>query len=220
MEEIRLKAEKRVQGGKNPARRLRKEGIIPAVLYGKDVEPLPLSISAKEWRSVQGHVKSNTIIKMDLKKNGTTEERPVMLKDMQRAVLKDAVLHIDFLQVSMERAVQVEVPIHFVGQPEGLVKGGVIEQHLRSIMVESLPGQIPEKIEIDISALDIGDSIHISDLNLPNIKLLAPPDVAIVGVTPPQAEEKPAEVAAPVAEEAAAPTEEKEEEKKEKKEKT
>jgi large subunit ribosomal protein L25 len=212
MEEIRLKAEKRVQGGKNPARRLRKEGIIPAVLYGKDVEPLPLSISAKEWRSAQGHVKSNTIIKMELENNGTTEERPVMLKDMQRAVLRDVILHIDFLQVSMERAVQVEVPIHFVGEPAGVVKGGVIEQHLRSIMVESLPGQIPEKIEIDISALDIGDSIHISDLNLPNIKLLAPPDVAIVGVTPPQAEEKPAEAAvAPAAEEeAAAPTEEKE----------
>ena len=204
MEEIRLKAEKRVQGGKNPARRLRKEGIIPAVLYGKDVEPLSLSVSAKEWRLLQTRVKSNTIIKMELKKNGATEERPVMLKDLQRAGLSDAILHIDFLQVSMERAVQVEVPIHFVGEPAGLVKGGVIEQHLRSIMIESLPGQIPEKIEIDISALDIGDSIHVSDLDLPNIKLLAPPDVAIVGVTPPQAEEKPAEVAevAPTAEEA------------------
>ena len=204
MEEIRLKAEKRVQGGKNPARRLRKEGIIPAVLYGKDVEPLSLSISAKEWRLLQTRVKSNTIIKMELKKNGATEERPVMLKDLQRTGLSDAILHIDFLQVSMERAVQVEVPIHFVGEPAGLVKGGVIEQHLRSIMIESLPGQIPEKIEVDISALDIGDSIHISDLDLPNIKLLAPPDVAVVGVTPPQAEEKPAEVveAAPAAEEA------------------
>ena len=128
-------------------------------------------------------MKSNTIIKMDLDKNGATEERPVMLKAMQMAPIKDVILHIDFLQVSMERAVQVEVPIHFVGAPEGLAKGGVIEQHLRSIMIESLPGQIPEKIEIDISALDIGDSIHISDLNLPNIKLLAPPNVAIVGVT-------------------------------------
>jgi large subunit ribosomal protein L25 len=205
MEELRLKAEKRVQSGKNLVRRLRKEGIIPAVLYGKDVEPLSLSISTKEWRLVQTKVKSNTIIKMELKKNGATEERPVMLKELQRAGLSDAILHIDFLQVSMERAVQVEVPIHFTGDPAGLVKGGVIEQHLRSIMIESLPGQIPEKIEIDISALDIGDSIHVSDLNLPNIKLLAPPDVAIVGVTPPQAEEKPAveaAEAAPAAEEA------------------
>jgi large subunit ribosomal protein L25 len=137
-----------------------------------------------------------------------------MLKDLQKAVLSDAVLHIDFLQVSMERAVQVEVPIHLVGAPVGVAKGGVIEQHLRTIMVESLPGQIPEKIDVDISALDIGDSVHVNEISLPGIKLLAPPDVAVVGVTPPQAEEKAAEVAAPVTEEeAAAPAEEKEEKK-------
>ncbi len=217
MEEIRLKAEGRVQGGKNVARRLRKEGVIPAILYGKDVKPLPLRISAKEWKTIQGHVKSNTIIKMDLKENDHVEERPVMLKELQKAMLNDAVLHLDFLQVSMERAVQVEVPIHLVGQPVGLVKGGVIEQHLRTIMIESLPGQIPEKIDVDISALDIGDSVHVNEVSLPGIKLLAPPDVAVVGVTPPQAEEKPAEAAAPVTEEAAAPAEEKEEEKKEEK---
>ena len=219
MEEIRLKAESRVQGGKNIARRLRKSGIIPAILYGKDVEPLPLRVSAKEWRTVQSRVKSNTINKMELKRNDHAEERPVMLKDLQKAALNDAVLHIDFLQVSMERAVQVEVPIHLVGEPVGLVKGGVIEQHLRTIMVESLPGQIPEKIDVDISALDIGDSVHVNEISLPGIKLLAPPDVAVVGVTPPQAEEKPAEVAAPVGEEAAAPAEEKEEKEKEEKEK-
>jgi large subunit ribosomal protein L25 len=220
MEEIRLKAEGRVQGGKNIARRLRKSGVIPAILYGKDVEPLPLGISAKEWRILQGRVKSNTIIKMELKRNDHAEERPVMLKEMQKAALSDTVLHLDFLQVSMERAVQVEVPIHLVGEPVGLTKGGVIEQHLRAIMVESLPGQIPEKIDVDISALDIGDSIHVNEIGLPGIKLLAPPDVAVVGVTPPQAEEKPAEVAAPVAEEAAAaPAEEKDEKEKEKKEK-
>ena len=210
MEEIRLKAENRVQGGKNVARRLRKEGVIPAVLYGKDVEPLSLGISAREWKLLQSRVKSNTIIKMELTRNDKAEERPVMLKDIQRAILTDAVVHIDFLQVSMERSVQVEVPIHLVGEPVGLVKGGVIEQHLRSIMVESLPGQIPEKIEVDISALDIGDSLHVKEISLPGIKLLAPPDVAVIGVTPPQAEEKPVEVAAPLAEEAA-PKEEKEE---------
>jgi len=219
MEEIRLKAESRVQGGKNVARRLRREGVIPAILYGKDVEPLPLRVSAREWRNLQGRVKSNTIIKMELKRNDHAEERPVMLKDLQRATLSDVVLHIDFLQVSMERAVQVEVPIHLVGDPVGVVKGGVIEQHLRSIMVESLPGQIPEKIDVDISALDIGDSVHVNEISLPGIKLLAPPDVAVVGVTPPQAEEKPAEAAAPAGEEAAAPAEEKEEKKEEKKEK-
>ena len=107
----------------------------------------------------------------------------------------------------MEREVQVEVPIHFTGIPEGVVKGGVVEQHLRVVMVECLPGQIPEKIDLDISKLDIGDSIHVNEISIPGVKLLDHPDVAIVGVTPPQAEEKV---------EAAAPTEEPAEKEKEK----
>ena len=205
MEEIRLKAEKRTQGGKNPVRRMRRQGVIPAILYGKDVEPISLSVSAKDWRMLQGRIKSNTIIKMAVKENGDADERPVMVKDVQRAPISDAILHLDFLQVSMERAVQVEVPLHFIGTPVGVTNGGVVEQHLRSIMVESLPGQIPEKIEVDISHLEIGDAVHVNEISLPGVKLLAPPDVAVVGVTPPQAEEKPAEVveaAAPAAEEA------------------
>jgi large subunit ribosomal protein L25 len=98
--------------------------------------------------------------------------------------------------------VQVEVPVHLTGIPVGVVKGGVVDQHLRSVMIESLPGQIPEKIDIDISHLEIGDSIHINEISLPGIKLLDHPDVAVVGVTPPEAEEK--VEAAAVAEEPAA----------------
>jgi large subunit ribosomal protein L25 len=188
MEEIRLEAERRVGTGKGVARKLRKEGIIPGIVYGKDVAPLPLTISARQWRLVQRHVKSNTIIKIDLKDEGVSQERPVMLKEMQRNI-NGVVLHIDFLQVSMERLVQVEVPIHLIGDPIGLLKGGVIEQHLRSVMVESLPGQIPDSIDVDISKLDIGDSVHVREISLTGTKLLEQPDVAIVGVTPPEKEE-------------------------------
>ena len=189
MEEIRIEAEKRIGTGKGVARKLRKQGVIPGIIYGKDVPPLPLTISARQWRLVRHHVKSNTIIKIELKDGGSTEERPVMLKDVQKSVTSDAVLHVDFLQVSMERLVQVEVPIRLIGDPQGVLKGGVIEQHLRSIMVESLPGQIPDSIDIDISNLDIGDSIHVHEISLPGTKLLEQPDVAIVGVTPPEREE-------------------------------
>jgi len=194
MEEIRIQAEKRIGTGKGVVRKLRKQGVIPGIIYGKDVAPLLLTISSRQWRSVRSHVKSNTIIKIELKDGGSTEERPVMLKDMQRSVIDDAVLHVDFLQVSMERSVQVEVPIHLTGDPEGVVKGGVVEQHLRTIMIESLPGQIPDSIEVDISKLEIGDSIHVREISLPGIKLLEQPDVAIVGVTPPEKEEAAAEV--------------------------
>jgi large subunit ribosomal protein L25 len=133
-------------------------------------------------------VKSNTIIKIEMEEGGTTQEKPVMLKGTQRSIA-GKVLHVDFLQVSMERSVQVEIPIHLTGDPIGVVKGGVIEQHLRTIMVESLPGQIPDSLQVDISGLDIGDSIHVHEISLPGTRLLEHPDVAIVGVTPPEKEE-------------------------------
>jgi large subunit ribosomal protein L25 len=200
MEEIRIKAETRRDRGKGPARRLRRQGTVPGILYGRDVEPVALSISAKDWRLLEARGRSNAVIHMELSDNDQVQERPVMIKNVQKAPVDHSVLHIDFLQVSMERVVQVEVPIHFTGNPVGVVKGGVVEQHLRSVMIESLPGQIPEKIDIDISNLDIGDSIHINEISLPGVKLLDHPDVAIVGVTPPESEE----AAAPVTTEEAA----------------
>lgn len=201
MEEIRIKAEVRSGRGKGPARQMRREGGIPAILYGRDVEPVALSISAKDWRLLEMHMRSNAVIKMELTESGKTQERPVMIKKVQKRPVDYSIVHIDFLQVSMERVVQVEVPIHLVGNPVGVVNGGVVDQHLRTVMVESLPGQIPERIDVDISGLDIGDAIHIKEISIPGVKLLDAPDVAVVGVTPPEAEEA---VAAPAAEEGAA----------------
>ncbi len=200
MEEISIKAETRRDRGKGPARRLRRQGTIPGILYGRDVKPVPLSISARDWRTLEAQARTNAVIKMELTDNKEVQQRPVMIKSVQKGLVDQKILHIDFLQVSMERAVQVEVPVHLVGSPVGVVKGGVVEQHLRSVMIESLPGQIPERIDVDISNLDIGDSIHIAEISLPGVKLLDHPDVAVVGVTPPEAEEvveQPAAAAAP-----------------------
>jgi large subunit ribosomal protein L25 len=189
MEEIRIQAETRSTRGKGSARKLRKEGVIPGILYGRDVSPVAISVGARDWRTLEAHARSNAVIRMDLNDAGTVQERPVMIKDVQRAPVGHKVLHIDFLQVSMERVVQVEVPIHLTGEPVGVVKGGVVEQHLRTAMVETLPDRIPERIDIDISALDIGDSIHIQEISLPGVKLLDHPEIAVVGVTPPEGEE-------------------------------
>ncbi len=210
MEEIRIKAEARKGRGKGPARRMRSAGAIPAILYGKDVEPLALSISSKDWWLLETQARSNAVIRMEVTDGKKVQERPVMVKNVQKRPVDHKVLHVDFLQVSMERAVQVEVPIRLVGSAVGVANGGVVDQHLRTVMIESLPGQIPERIDVDISNLDIGDSIHIQEISVPGIKLLDPPDVAVVGVTPPEAEEKVEEVA-PAAEEVEAPAEPKEE---------
>jgi large subunit ribosomal protein L25 len=194
MEEILLRAEARKGTGKGVARKLRKEGSIPAVLYGQGVESVPIKISAKEWDTLMRRVRKNVILTMELHGDAGTENRPVMIKNIQPGYLGDDVCHIDFLQVSMERIIEIEIPIHLTGTAKGVTDGGIVEQHLRSIMVECLPTQIPEQIEIDVTDLDIGDSIHVNDISLAGVKLLEHTDVAVVTIIHPEAEEKPVAV--------------------------
>ena len=194
MEKILLRAETRKGTGKGFARKLRREGEIPAVLYGRDVESVPIKISAKEWETLMRRVRKNVILTLELQGDKGVESRPVMIKKVDRGFLGDDVNHIDFLQVSMERTVEIEIPIHLTGTAKGVIDNGIVEQHLRSIKVECLPTQIPEQIEIDVTNLDIGDSIHVSDISLSGVKLLEHMDVAVVTVIPPEAEEKPVAV--------------------------
>jgi large subunit ribosomal protein L25 len=195
MEKILIKADTRTGTGKSVAKRLRKEGRIPAVLYGREVDPLAISVSLKDWEKLGKRLKKNVILNMEvhgLKKKA--EDRPVMIKHVQTGVLKNEILHIDFLQVSMERTVEVEIPIHLIGRSKGEANDGIVDQHLRSIKVECLPTQIPEKIEIDITDLDIGDSYHVNQISIPGVKLLEHTDVAVITIIPPTVEEKPAVV--------------------------
>ena len=191
MEQLLIKAERRSDKGKSVSRKLRKLGRIPAILYGREVEPLPITISAREWTVLGRQVKRNAILDMELlAQGGATEHRPVMIKEVQRELLSDGVLHIDFLQVSMTNMIEVEIPIHLIGEAKGIEREGIVEQHLRSIRIESLPDQIPEALEIDVSDLDIGDSFHVSQIIMPGVKLLEAPDVAIVTIAHGGIEEK------------------------------
>jgi large subunit ribosomal protein L25 len=194
MEEILLKAETRKGTGKGIARKLRRDGEVPAILYGRDVESVPIKISAREWEKLTRRVRKNVILTMELHSDTGVEKRPVMIKKVDSGYLGDDVNHIDFLQISMERTVEVEIPIHLTGTAKGIIDNGIVEQHLRSIMVECLPTQIPEQIELDVTNLDIGDSIHVSDISLSGVKLLEHMDVAVVTVIPPESEEKPVAV--------------------------
>ena len=194
MEEILLKAETRKGTGKGIARKLRGDGEVPAILYGRDVESVPIKISAREWEKLMRRVRKNVILTMELHSDTGVEKRPVMIKKVDSGYLGDDVNHIDFLQISMERTVEVEIPIHLTGTAKGIIDNGIVEQHLRSIMVECLPTQIPEQIELDVTNLDIGDSIHVSDISLSGVKLLEHMDVAVVTVIPPESEEKPVAV--------------------------
>lgn len=187
---MQLKGEKRTGSGKSVTRKLRRQGNIPAVLYGKDTEALSLSIVKKDWEKLARQLKRTTIFELQVDANGGAETRTVMVKSIQRVYPAGHVIHIDFLQVSMERMVEVEIPVHLVGEAKGVKLGGIAELHLRTVSAECLPAQIPEMIEIDISTMNMGDSIHISDVQLPGVKFLDGGDVAIVTLIHPEAGEK------------------------------
>jgi large subunit ribosomal protein L25 len=190
MEEILIKAETRSEKGKSVAKKIRRQGGIPAILYGKDIESIPITISLKDWEKLRKRLKRNAILKMELPGSVETGTRPVMVKNIQRTLIGDSINHIDFLQVSMERKVEVEIPISLIGEAKGLINGGIIEQHLRTVMAECLPSQIPEKVDVDITDLDIGDSVHVHEISIEGVKLLENPGVAIVTIIPPTAAEE------------------------------
>jgi large subunit ribosomal protein L25 len=202
MEQILIRADKRDVKGKGVARKLRKDGKIPAVLYGRGLESVSITVLSKDWEKLGKQTRRNVIFNMELHGDKDVENRPVMVKEVQKGFLRGKVLHIDFLQVSMERTIEVEIPIHLKGKSKGEVNGGIIEIHLRSMRVECLPTQIPEEIAIDISDLEIGDSFHVNQISIPGVKLLEGSNVAIVTIIPPAVEEK------AVAEEAAVESEE------------
>ncbi len=135
-------------------------------------------------------MKRNVIFDMEIQDDAAVDKRPVMVKEIQRDGLGVKIMHIDFFQVSMEKTVEVEVPIHLKGKSKGEVLGGIVDIHLRSIRVECLPNQIPEEISFDISELDIGDSIHVSDISLPGVKVVEHGEIAILSLIPPTVEEK------------------------------
>lgn len=189
MEKLTVKAQMRNQGSKSIVKKLRREGFIPAILYGRDIQPVSISVGEKEWGRLMKDAKKSSIFEMELNAGDATEMKPVMVKEVQRAFPRGNVIHIDFLQVSMERLIEVEIPVHLAGEAKGQKLGGLVEQHLRTVKVECLPAQIPESIVLDVTSLEIGDSIHVGDITIPGAKLLEGADIAVVTVIPPDSGE-------------------------------
>jgi large subunit ribosomal protein L25 len=230
MERPILKAEIREGAGKEASRKLRARGLVPAIFYGPRAETISLVVDPKELtKTLQTEAGGNVLIDLDIRKGNKSDRKVVMMKDIQIHPLRQTILHTDFYEVTMDEMITVEVPIQLVGKPEGIKMGGILEQIRREIEVQCLPGDIPKKIEVDVSSLMIGDSIHIQDIQIEKGKILADTNFTIATVVPPAAEEKkvveevPAEAAEKVEEKAKEEEEgekkEKKEEKKEKKEK-
>jgi len=225
MKEIVLKARPREKAGKEYAKKLRRNGFVPAVLYGPETATLPLEVETKSFLSLlRGGLGENVIVTLllDDKKDS---QRKVLVREVQRDPVTGAILHLDFHQISVTKKLTIQVPIHLVGTPVGVDDGGILQHALRDIEIECLPSAIPEKIEVDVSHLKIGDSVHVGDIKVENAEILSDSKSSIVSVVPPTVFKEP-EVAAPVAEEEpevigeeAEKKEEKEEEKEEEKDK-
>jgi large subunit ribosomal protein L25 len=214
MERPVLSAEIREGVGKGKARKLRVKGLIPAIFYSPQSQSIPLVIDSKEFvKTLQTEAGENVLIDLNIRKGDQADRKVVMVKDIQIDPLQGTTLHTDFYEVAMNERVTVEVPIHLVGKPEGIKMGGILEQIRRVIQIQCLPGDIPKRIDVDVSSLKIGDSIHVQDIQTEKAKILFDTNFTIATVVPPVVEEKKVveEVVAEAAEEVE--VKEKEEEK-------
>jgi large subunit ribosomal protein L25 len=184
MAEQKLVAEPRTDSGKGVARKLRAAGRVPAVLYGAGVESTPLSVDSKELFHLL-HTGAGSNVLVDLVVDG--HEHLAIPRDVQRDHIHGRFIHLDFLAVRRDEKIHIQVPVRVVGESVGVKAGGVVEHHLWEVEVECLPEDVPEAIEVDITELEIGMGLRVSDLIAPSgSTILANPEDSVVAVQQPQ----------------------------------
>ncbi|MFD2639662.1 50S ribosomal protein L25/general stress protein Ctc [Piscibacillus salipiscarius] len=186
-----IQAQDRTDLRRSQTKRLRKEGYVPAVVYGKGKEPVTVAVEEVELIKNVRDEGRNAVFSLEVEGK---DQLNVMLYEYQSDVIKDKLVHADFYQVDMSTEVDVEVNINFEGEAQGVKDGGVKQQALHTINVRSTPNNIPEEISIDISELNIGDSITVGDLNAgKGYEILDDAETTVITILPPQAEEVPEE---------------------------
>lgn len=182
-----LKAMPRTETGKESARKLRAEGRIPAVLYGKDMEPIGLSLDVQETEYLFHRISvENTIV--DLLVEGHKEPFQTLVRDIQTQPHRTGLVHVDFLRIQKGVAVELDIPVALEGVPVGVKEsGGVLEQVINELRVKCVPSKIPEVVKIDVSGLQVGDSLHVSDIDLgEGVEILVDPERTLCNVAIPK----------------------------------
>ena len=186
MERYEITVETREETGKGVARRLRREGKIPGVIYGKSRDPKPLIVDPLD---INKRLFGNAIFELTIVNDGEEDDELAMIKDYQKDVIKDDLLHVDFQHISMDEKIAVTVPVNLEGSAPGVQEGGVLQKLMREIEIESLPGDIPDEIVLNIDELTMGDSLQVSDLEVSDsIDILSPLGNVIVTVVAPSEE--------------------------------
>lgn len=222
MTTVALAAQSRTETGKGVARSLRRQALTPAVFYGPQVDPIPLTLQSRDLEQlITTGAGENILIDLNIEDGKSTQSHRAMIKEIQIDPVKQNILHVDLYAISMDKKISVEVPIVLTGTAVGVSEeGGILQQVSRTLDISCLPDRIPEAFELEVTDLTIGDSLHVSDLKIPEgIEVLAEDELTIASVVPPtkveeiepevlEEEEEEVEEGEEVEEEAAAETKE------------
>ena len=192
MKRIPFEVRYREKTGKNYVKKIRRKGIIPGVVYGPGIEgAIPIEFELKNLQKLLREAEDKAFL-VDLKivKDGAQEEHIALLKEIQKDIITRQPIHVDFQKVDLTKEVTVSVEIELVGRPVGVEKGGILEQEMDEIEIVCLPTEIPDVIKVDVSHLDIGDSLHVGDIKLEKGRILADPSLTVATVLAPSAEEE------------------------------
>jgi large subunit ribosomal protein L25 len=191
---VSIAATPRAHTGKGPARQTRFQKKVPGIIYGRGRPARPLELDAKALElALTGIEPESTIIELDF----DGQKARTLIREIQRHPVRPDIIHVDFYEIQADQKVTLRVPVHLVGSPDGVRNGGgVLDQVAREVEIEVLPEHIPERVELDVTTLMIGRSVHVRDLSIPNATILTAGDLTIATVVPPRAEE----VVAPVGE--------------------
>ncbi|MBT8041920.1 MAG: 50S ribosomal protein L25 [Kiritimatiellales bacterium] len=189
MEDVKLIAKKRDLEGTSNVRRMRKDGLLPAVIYGAEKDPVSVEINTHDFEQILHHSASESIIvDVALDGEGTIS---TLVKDVQHHPVSSDLMHVDLLRIAANKPIAVEIPVVLIGESAGVKAGGLIDHVMHSIDVECLPGDMVESFEIDVSELEIGDSLNVSDLKLSSkFKLLVDEESIVASVAAPRVEEE------------------------------
>ncbi len=188
--QVKLKAEPRDATGRSAARKLKARGIVPAVIYGGKHKSQALQVRERDINAMLSHASGENIL-VELEIAG--ENRTALLQEVQHSPVRGDVVHVDFHAISMDEKIEASVPLEAFGIATGVKNfGGLLEQNVRALAIECLPRDLPDKVTVDVSALNIGDTIHVRDIKLPDgVVAKVPADLTVFSVVAPLAEEEP-----------------------------
>jgi len=192
-QQAKLTAQRRTQVGRNAIKKIKAAGMVPGVIYGSAQEPVNLQINGRELLNVLSHASGeNILVELEILDGGEKQNALAMIQEIQHHPLQREILHVDFHAVSANETVSAEVPIETVGEAVGVkVHGGLLEHILRYLEVECLPADLPQVIEVDVTTLDVGQSLHVRELKLPpGVEAITDAEQTVVAVVESRVEEE------------------------------